>query len=95
MLLAPLVIAHLVAVVYARFAGLGSEAILALFERQTGWFVFYAFFVLVVGVHAPIGLWHVLRALPGFPVWLGVCLSLAFAGSVLALGLGAVAGLLQ
>ena len=94
-LLVPLVVAHLLAVLYARYAGLGSDQILALSDGHIGWLVFYAFFVLVVGVHAPIGLWNVLRVLPGLPAWLGAILRLVFAGSVLGLGLGAVAGLLR
>ncbi len=61
MFLAPLVIVHLVLILYAVRGGLTAGEILARTHGSIGWALFYAVFVLTVSVHAPIGLRNVLK----------------------------------
>ena len=56
---------HLVTIVYAVRGGLTAAEIFARTKASTGFFFFYALFVLAVAVHAPIGLRPVLTE------WLG------------------------
>ena len=56
---------HLVTIVYAVRGGLSAAEIFARTKASSGWFFFYAVFVLAVAVHAPIGLRPVLTE------WLG------------------------
>ena len=65
MVLAFCVLVHLVTIVYAVRGGLTGAEILARTKGNTGWFFFYAVFVVAVAVHAPIGLRPVLTE------WLG------------------------
>lgn len=61
MLLAPMVIVHLVLILFAVRNGLTGEEILARTQGNFLWAAFYTLFVLAAGVHAPIGLRSVLR----------------------------------
>lgn len=54
--LALCVTVHLVTMIYAVRSGLSGAEILGRTQGSTGWFLFYAVFVLAVAVHAPIGL---------------------------------------
>jgi fumarate reductase subunit C len=65
MVLAFCVLVHLVTIVYAVRGGLTGAEIFARTKGNTGWFFFYAVFVVAVAVHAPIGLRPVLTE------WLG------------------------
>ena len=56
MLLALCVAVHLATMIYAVRSGLTAAEILGRTQGNTGWFVFYAAFVLAAAVHAPIGL---------------------------------------
>lgn len=79
--MAPLVIIHLITILYAVRGGLSAEEIL---ERTSGasiWVVFYAVFVIAVAIHAPLGLRKILVE------WAGLGRRTA---SRVALGLGAV-----
>jgi len=58
--LALCVIVHLATIVYAVRGGLTAAEIFARTKGSTGWFFFYALFVLAVAIHAPIGLRPVL-----------------------------------
>jgi len=60
MLLAPLVLVHLLLIVYAVRQGLTADAILGRTQGSIGWAVFYGAFVIAAAVHAPIGLRNVL-----------------------------------
>jgi len=60
MLLAPLVLVHLLVILYAVRQGLSAEAILGRTQGNLGWAAFYSLFVLAAAVHAPIGLRNVL-----------------------------------
>ena len=61
MFLAPLVVVHLVLILYAVRGGLTAGEILARTHGSIGWALFYAVFVLTVSVHAPIGVRNVLK----------------------------------
>ena len=61
MLLAPLVIIHLIVILYAIGDGLTGAEILARTRGNIWWAVFYFTFVLAVAVHAPIGIRNILR----------------------------------
>ncbi len=90
LVLAPMVILHLVVILYATRAGLSAEAILARTGSTPLWPVFYALFVVAAAVHAPIGLRNILREWT--PLSRGVTdwLSLGFGVVLLVLGLRAV-----
>ena len=90
-LLAPLVIVHLVVILYAVHGGLSAAEILGRTQGSLAWGVFYALFVVAVAIHAPIGVRNVVRE---WTPWRGRSLdiaSAAFAVVLLALGLRAVA----
>jgi fumarate reductase subunit C len=90
MVLAPLVLVHVVVIIYATRSGLSADALL---ERTTSsflWPLFYGLFVVVAAIHAPIGLRNVLREWTPLPRR-GVDGAVAvFALVLLALGLRAV-----
>ncbi len=58
-IMAPLVIGHLIVIVYAVQGGLSAEEILARTQGSLFWAFFYALFVLAAGIHAAIGLRNV------------------------------------
>jgi len=88
--LAAAVAVHLGTILYATRGGLTAAEILAR-TRGNFWFlVFYATFVVVVAIHAPIGLRNILRE---WTEWRGRSVDLAlalFSILLLALGLRAV-----
>ena len=90
-LLAPLVVVHLVLILYAVHGGLSAAEILDRTQGSAAWGAFYGLFVLAVAVHAPIGVRNVVRE---WTRWQGRSLDVASAGLaivLLALGLRAVA----
>ena len=90
-LLAPLVVVHLVLILYAVHGGLSAAEILGRTQGSAAWGVFYGLFVLAVAVHAPIGVRNVVRE---WTRWRGRSLDVAsvtLAIVLLALGLRAVA----
>lgn len=56
LVMAPLVLVHLVVIVYAVRSGLTAGAILARTQGNWGWIAFYGLFVIAVAIHVPIGL---------------------------------------
>lgn len=61
MILAPLVIIHLGLILVAVRGGLTAAEILARTQGSVFWAFFYGLFVLVVSIHAPIGIRKVLQ----------------------------------
>lgn len=89
--LAPLVVVHLVLIVYAVHGGLSAAEILGRTQGSVAWGGFYALFVIAVAIHAPIGVRNIVRE---WTQWRGPSLdivSVALALALLALGLRAVA----
>ncbi len=89
--LAPLVVVHLVLILYAVHGGLSAAEILGRTQGSVGWGAFYALFVVGVAIHAPIGVRNVVRE---WTPWRGRSLDVASAAlalALLALGLRAVA----
>ena len=89
-LLAPLVIVHLVLILYAVHGGLTAAEILGRTRGSVGWGAFYALFVIAVAVHAPIGVRNIVRE---WTRWRGRSLdaaSFVLALALLVLGLRAV-----
>lgn len=64
--MAPLVIGHLVVIVYAVQGGLTADEILSRTQGSVVWALFYGLFVLAAGVHAAIGLRNVAAEWLGF-----------------------------
>ncbi|MDE0460124.1 MAG: succinate dehydrogenase [Chromatiales bacterium] len=90
-LLAPLVVVHLVLILYAVHGGLSAAEILGRTQGSAAWGAFYGLFVLAVAVHAPVGVRNVVRE---WTRWRGRSLDVASVGLaivLLALGLRAVA----
>ena len=56
LILAPLVLCHLVLIIYAFRGGLTAAEILSRTQGSLAWAIFYGLFVLAVAVHASIGL---------------------------------------
>jgi len=56
LLLAPFVLVHLGLIIYAVRGGLSAGEILARTRGSAGWAVFYGLFVVLVAIHAAIGL---------------------------------------
>ena len=89
--LAPLVVVHLVLILYAVHGGLSAAEILGRTQGSAAWGAFYGLFVVAVAVHAPIGVRNVVRE---WTRWRGRSLDVASVGlalALLALGLRAVA----
>lgn len=59
-LLAPLVIIHLLLIIYAVQGGLSAEEILQRTQSNIAWALFYSVFVVCVAIHGGIGLRYVL-----------------------------------
>jgi len=55
-LLAPLVLGHLILIIYAVRGGVSADEILARTQGSVVWAIYYGLFVLAVSVHAAIGL---------------------------------------
>ena len=55
LLMAPLVIGHLVVMIYAIQGGLTAEEILGRTQGSVAWFLFYGLFVAAVSVHGAVG----------------------------------------
>ncbi len=90
MFLAPLVMVHLVLILYAVRGGLTADEILARTQGSIGWALFYGVFVLTASVHAPIGVRNVLKE---WTTWRGHSLDVAMlvlAAALMASGLRAV-----
>jgi fumarate reductase subunit C len=90
LLLGPLVIVHLLLILYAVRDGLTAAEILGRTQGSALWAAFYITFVLAAAIHAPIGLRNILKewtALPRPAVDWGMA---AFALLLVALGLRAV-----
>lgn len=90
LLLAPLVLVHLVTILYAVRGGLTAQQILSRTQGSTLWIGFYALFVLVVAVHAPIGVRHVLIEWGKLRRPTAGWIALAFGIALLLMGLRAV-----
>ena len=56
LIMAPLVIGHLVVMIYAVQGGLSVEEILGRTRGSLAWFLFYGAFVIAVAMHGAIGL---------------------------------------
>ena len=92
LVLAPLLLIHLVVIIYAVRTGLSAEAILARTRGSWTWGLFYSGMVGAAGLHGAIGLRAILAEWAG---WRGQMLNggVAIFGFVLILlGLRAVAG---
>ena len=84
--LALAVVVHLGTILYAVRGGLTAAEILGRTRGNVGVMLFYALFVIAVGIHAPIGLRTILRE---WTPWRGRSLDLALAVlAILLLGLG-------
>jgi fumarate reductase subunit C len=93
LILAPLVLIHLIGIVYATQGGLSAGEILGRTEGSSLFAAFYGLFVLAAAVHAPIGLRTIIREMTP---WHGRSLDAAaclFGLLILALGLRAVAAI--
>jgi fumarate reductase subunit C len=93
LVLAPLVLVHLVGIVYATRGGLSAPEILARTEGSFLFAAFYGLFVLAAAVHAPVGLRTIVREMTP---WRGRSLDAAaclFGLLILSLGLRAVAAI--
>ena len=86
MLLAVLVIIHLGLILFAVRGGLTAAEILARTQGNITWAIFYGLFVLLVAIHAPIGVRKVLQEWTGLEV--GTINSFCWLFSLLLLVLG-------
>lgn len=90
MVLAPVVLVHLVTIVYAIRGGLSAAEILGRTQGSLFWMTFYGLFVAAAAVHGAIGLRSIVREMTA---WRGRSLNVAAAGFcvlVLVLGFRAV-----
>lgn len=90
MVLAPLIVVHVVVILYAVAQGLSAEAILARTTSTAFWPLFYLVFVAAVSIHAPIGLRNVLNEWTPLPSRVVDWAMIAFALLLAALGIRAV-----
>ncbi len=93
LVLAPLVIVHLVTMIYAIQGGLSAEEILARTQGNELWGAIYGLFVMAAAIHAPIGVRSILKEMTP---WCGRSLDLAaalFGVLIIVLGIKAVGAL--
>ena len=88
--LAPLVLVHLGLVLVAVRGGLTAAEILSRTQGSVGWALFYGLFVVVVAIHAPIGVRNVLREWTGLARGAADWLALGFGLLLLGVGMRAV-----
>ena len=93
--LALCVTVHLVTIVYAVRGGLTAAEIFARTKASSGWFFFYAVFVLAVAVHAPVGLRPVLTEWLGWRGRSREVFAVAFGVLLAFMGMRAVLGIFQ
>ena len=93
-ILLPLIIGHLIVILYAIKGGLTSAEILGRTQGSMAWLAFYGLFVLSVAVHAPIGLRNILIEWTALSRKVSSYLSLAFGLVLLWLGVRAVQGVI-
>ena len=86
MIIAPLVLLHLVVMIYAIQGGLSAEEILGRTQGSVLWGVNYAVFVIAVAVHGAIGLRVVIYETFGLSKTALDFITLIIATSLLALG---------
>lgn len=86
----PLVIVHVVVILYAVRGGLTAGEILARTQGSVVWALFYGTFVLAAAVHAPIGVRTIMREWTPMPRRLIDGLMIGFAILLVGLGLRAV-----
>ena len=92
--MAPLVIIHLVTMIYAIQGGLSAQEILSRTEGSALWATVYGLFVVAAAVHAPIGLRSIVREMTP---WKGRTLDVAailFGVMVIVLGVRALEALI-
>jgi fumarate reductase subunit C len=90
LLLAPFVLVHLGLMLVAIRGGLTAAEILGRTQGSLGWGLFYGAFVIVLAVHAPIGVRNALREMTGLSRWAVNGLALGLGLVLLSLGLRAV-----
>ena len=82
LIMAPLTIGHLAVMIYAVQDGLSVAEILARTQGSLAWFLFYGSFVVVVSIHAAIGMrvilfeWLGIKGAVLSAISLGLCLLL-------------------
>ncbi|MEM1050146.1 MAG: succinate dehydrogenase [Pseudomonadota bacterium] len=86
----PLVIGHVIVILYAVRGGLTADEILARTQGSVGWALFYGTFVLAAALHAPIGVRAILREWTPMPGRSVDVLMIGFGLVLLFLGLRAV-----
>ena len=92
MIMAPLVIAHLLLIIYAMRGGITAGEILSRTQGSVGWAIFYGLFVVSAAIHAPIGVRNVLAEMAGLKGRTVDLLMAGFAVLLLIIGLRAVYG---
>lgn len=90
LVLAPLVLVHLILILYAVRNGLTADEILGRTQGSLAWALFYGLFVVAAAVHAPLGLRNILREWTALGDKAVAGLAAAFALGLLLLGLRAV-----
>ena len=93
-ILLPLIIGHLIVILYAIKGGLTSAEILGRTQGSMLWMVFYSLFVFSVAIHAPIGLRNILIEWASLSRRASSILSLIFGLTLLWLGMRAVQGVI-
>lgn len=89
-ILAPLVIIHLVIILYAIDAGLSADEILQRTRSSLLWPALYTLFVIAAALHAPLGLRNIAREWTRTRHWAIDALTAVFALTLLFTGLRAV-----
>jgi fumarate reductase subunit C len=92
-LLAPLMLVHLVIIVYAVHQGLSSQAILARLHHSLVFGIFYTLFVLACAAHVPVGVARVAEEWLSWSERASLALGALFSLLLLAGGMRAVWGL--
>ena len=90
MVLAPLVLVHLVTMIYAVQGGLSAAEILNRTQANVMWPVLYGLFIVAVAIHGAIGLRSILREMTPMRDKGAGAVAVAFCALVLILGYRAV-----
>lgn len=90
MILAPLVLVHLVTMIYAVQGGLSASEILSRTQGSTIWALVYGLFIVAVAVHGAIGLRTIVREMTPWRGTGASAVAVFFCVTVLVLGFRAV-----
>lgn len=93
MALIPFMLIHLVLAALLGHSELTAAEVLARTRGSAAWLSFYGVFLLLIAIHAPIGVWQILRPLDCVSIWGKLVLVIGLIAVIVGFGAQALFGL--